>query len=253
MAIVLLVVAVALPARADLAVNQPAKDEWGSPEIALRMKAHGRVYALFVLYANGRVLYRDRAGGSQPSDYLFVALTPEEKRALVAGLPIDRIGEEVGRGFVSACEDCATYCVDGLSAGSYKQQCTYGGPSPRVHPAAFAIFDRLSRFASPRAVRWVPPHITVTVQADESSHGSPGVVEWPRKWPLSGTPIRLFGRDGWTFTLDGSELPEVRRVYAQSVSRWGAMPFVAGDKYLHFSFDYALPHEADLRTFRRSQ
>jgi hypothetical protein len=251
MAIVLLVVAVAFPARADLAVSQPAKDEWGAPEIALRVKGHGGLYAVLVVYASGRVLYRDRAGGYQPSDYLFVELTPEEKGALVAGLPIDRIGEQLNRGFVSSCEDCATYCVDGLSAGSYKQQCTYDHPSARVHPAAFAIWDRLARFTSPRAKRWVPPQIAVTVEVDDSSHGSAGSVEWPRKWPLSGNPTHRFGRDGWTFTLDGTELPEVRRVYAQSVKSWGVMPFVAGDKYLHIYFDYALPHEADLPTFRR--
>src|SRR6185312_7101130 len=131
--------------------------------------------------------------------------------ALVEGLPIDRIGEHVDLGLVSSCKDCATYCVDGWSVGSHKRQCTYSYPEARVSPAAFAIWDRLRRFASPRAKRWVPPQVTVTVQLLSPSFVD-STTEWPRRWPTSGTPIRLFGREGWTFTLDGGELPDLHRV-----------------------------------------
>ena len=232
----MLLVAVAFPARADLAVSQPAKDEWGAPEIALRRNAHGKDEALVVVYTSGRVLYRDRQGGQQPFDYLMVTLTPAEKRALIDGLPLEARDD-----WGSGGTDCWSYFLDSWSSGPHRRDYACGWPDDKKTPQ---IWDRLATFSSRHAKRWVPPLVTVTVDIYPTSGGAPGTVDWPRGWPTSDTPIHRFGRDGWTFTLDGSSLPELRRVNAQCASnRWGTLPLVSEGRYLWFSFDYALPHE----------
>jgi hypothetical protein len=238
-----IVLLAAPPTSADLAVKQSATDEWGAPNLALRVQSRGENKVQFVLYASGRVLYRDRAGGNQPYDYLFVALTPEEKRTLLDGLKPDLVGPHPPSELRQKCFDCATYCVDAWSPAGRKRECVLGFPSEKMEPELSAIWDRLLRFVSPRATRWVPKQVTVTVRSS-SLGGASSSVDWPQHWPTSGVPIGQFGHDGWTFVLDGSKLPELRRVQAQCFDHSRMLPLKVTDGgYVAMSFDYALPHE----------
>ena len=70
-------------ARADLAIQSAADEDWGAPEVVLRVESAFGIHDIeAVLYASGRLLNRDVKGGVQPADYFVVALTPPEKRAM---------------------------------------------------------------------------------------------------------------------------------------------------------------------------
>jgi hypothetical protein len=241
------VVALALPAHADLTVKSSAHDDWGAPEVVLRVESEFGIHDIeAVLYASGRLLYRDFKGGVQPADYFVVALTPAEKRALVDGLALSRVGALHPSKNVGA--DGATFCIDVWTAGTRKSDCIWGNiendwPDLPPPPEMSAIWRRLAHFTSPRAQKWVPNQVTVSVMSWRCGHDAATHSAWPARWPTHGEPFKTLEGDGFRFTVGGNELPELRRLEKTRLPSGCIQPVVVEGRNMYTSFSYSLPHD----------
>jgi len=226
-------------ARADLATSALARDDWGPPEIALTVDGEGLVSASFVLYESGRVLYRPTR--SWPPQYALVTLTPDERRALTADLPLARVGS-LHPPLVDGA-DGATYCIDVWSHGAHKRDCIWGSaersPGWSEVPAEMdAIWKRLGHFSSARARPWTPESVTVQVLpwVCGGLHAVPAL--WPRSWPLP-----TVHADGLSFEAPAAVVPSLRQAVSTTLANGCVQPIAFDGQLVYVSYKLSLPHE----------
>ncbi|MDB4964359.1 MAG: hypothetical protein JWN44_48 [Myxococcales bacterium] len=229
-------------------------EEWGTPEIALTVSGWvgppNRL--IFVLYSSGRVL-QPSEGDIRCENYQVTALTAAERNALIADLPLDRVGHvqlprRVG-------DDGATACIKVWSANGARSDCLWGGfedwtegallPAPRELEA---IWKRLAHFSSPRARAWTPDHVDVRAEPwgwrqPAEKCGKPVASPWPKRWPQPGGKRITMPTWGWKFSLPATELSELRRIEAASRPNGCQQPVVLRGEYYELYFGAPLPHE----------
>gem|GEM_PF-2388531 len=84
-----------------------------------------------------------------------------------------------------------------------------GGPPPQF----MSLYHRLKTLADtpfPLARRWTPCQVEVRLR-DDFKHLDSRPVPWPKDWPTPNSPSAR-GEHAWEVLLDGSELPNLRRL-----------------------------------------
>ncbi|OYW75966.1 MAG: hypothetical protein B7Z37_10920 [Verrucomicrobia bacterium 12-59-8] len=97
--------------------------------------------------------------------------------------------------------------AEGMKLRSFES----GGPPPQF----MRLYDHLKALAEtqpPRAQRWTPRQFEVRLRDDLKYLDSPP-VKWPKDWPTPNSPsANAHGDHAWNVLLDGSELPQLRRL-----------------------------------------
>jgi hypothetical protein len=229
-----------------------APQQWGVPRIALTSHPleDGRTYLIFALYSDGHALYPTPRDYSFES-YLTTTLTKPESDALLAPLPLGRVGNLKPPKRQGA--DGAIDCIIVWDGDKRRQDCIWGGMDIEHWPPALAtpkemvqIWKQLAYYSSPRATPWVPPTVAVDMMPwQEWNCGAPGPERYPAHWPAPNDEQLAAVRRGtaWHFTLPGSELARLRELRAGRSSRGCVQSTQVRDTYVHLPFHAFLPHE----------
>jgi hypothetical protein len=243
---------VALMRTASADATTPRDDGWAAPQIVLTERP-GMGLELFViaLYDDGRVLVSaDRRRMNPP--YATTTLTPDERRALLAGLRLDRVG--VAPLPQRKGQDETTQCIVVWRDGQRRTSCLWGGFVPDhddvgtrlAAPRELAeIWRRLSRFTPPRARPWLPPTIRVwLVAAGCEPQSAP--ARWPARWPMPNDDelAALRGMRGWSFSLPSSEGPALEQILRRDAGTGCAAGILVRGVTALPRYYVPLPHEA---------
>jgi hypothetical protein len=233
------------------AAVQPVGD-WGQLEVALTQQSSPRPFLLFALFSSGRAFYV-APGDYRFEQYRFVTLTPAERQALVGDLALARVGAlhtPVREG-----DDGGTDCIHVWSAGRHAQDCIWGGMNddcfagePKIPVEMVKIWQRLERFTSPRARRWLPPKVDVFAhpwcvgQSCNLQCGTPRAELWPPGWPRPNQRQTAQLEHGeWHFTLPGTALPQLQEFRSRPQVMWCARPMVFGRSWVELDYSVPLP------------
>jgi hypothetical protein len=184
-------------------------DDWGTPKIVLTCTAQGVTFLVVGIYEHGKVAYVP-PGGYSRENFLTVALTPTEESALLAGLPLDRIGHLNPPQRAGA--DGATDCIHVWRNGKHEKDCIWGGladdawtpAGQRTPPDMTRIWKGLAHFSSVRARRWLPSRLPVEISAARERPCPAHAQErWPVTWPVpDGATLRRLAHGAtWTLAL----------------------------------------------------
>lgn len=183
---------------------------------------------------------------------MVVTLTTAERNALVGDLPLDRVGQlhpPDRRG-----DDGGTECIQVWSNGAARRDCLWGGIEdwhrPGVMdapPEMIAIWKRLAHFSSAQAVPWVPDHIEVRASPWQWFHsvekcGKPVALPWPKRWPKPGGKGTIMPTWGWAFSLDATDLLQLRLIEATRPTPGCTQPVSLRGAYYELSHHVPLPH-----------
>jgi hypothetical protein len=167
--------------------------------------------ATFVLYEDGRVVYRSHAADGSPGDYFAVALKEAEQKALLAELDLARLGSLPQHTNASNSTDMPTTALITFPAGKARAVSVYGvidadqshqviatttvagSPAPPAVPPAFTdIYRRLHGFSRTNATPWTPEVIEVMVW---DYNYAPSTRPWPKGWPDLGSAAEKLSAD----------------------------------------------------------
>ncbi len=155
--------------------------------------------ATFVLYDDGRVIYRAHHADGSPGDYVTVTLKDEERRALLKDLDLGRLVALPPYTTVTNATDMPTTTLITFPTGKARAVSVYGlldpdqkhqvlgwttmegePEPPAPSPVFLDLYRRLHGFSRPDATRWTPPVLEVMVWDYDYA---PGARPWPAGWP----------------------------------------------------------------------
>ncbi len=106
----------------------------------------------------------------------------------------------------------ALECVLHKLAGGMKLRPYEKGGSPPQFMSLYHRLETLAETPSSIAQLWTPHQVEVRLR-DDFKHLPEQPVPWPKDWPTPGSSHALAqGNHSWNVLLDGTELPELRRL-----------------------------------------
>jgi hypothetical protein len=210
-------------APADVSVAKPTDppnadaDGFQLPEWAVYVVDDSPTETLFVLYADGRLIYAK----GHPEKYFIVQLSDAERRRLRSGLPVE-VFEQLPH-FINAdrnTEDGASFAISHWNKGKPYEVAVSGELTDRDHPewgrkltprAFLAILDRFLAFKSSRAVPWGPSRVQVRYGFKYERDRTQSAPGWPSYLP---NPVGFKGR----MFLEAARIGEFQR-YLQTLEK----------------------------------
>ena len=216
------------PAISDSSVAEKAEDEFGKPLLLAGLQsAFGRLNPpVVVLYADGRLLYRDHQPG-----FSYVRLTKAELAGLLHSLPLAKLETVRGDWAPNTDDGWSSFLVYYPPDGEAIVAAGHGGlhdPQDRARAprAVAAVFKRLWSFRSPRAVHWIPRLVKLEFSTVHTYDVGTFPPDWPANWPRS--------TSAWPLLVPREQLPEIER-YASTLDK----------EHWRLFITYPYPHEGD--------
>lgn len=177
----------------------PAQPVLAMMELNPWLMVIGSDSATFVLYDDGRVVYRAHHADGSPGDYLTVTLKDAERRALLAELDVGRLGALPVFTRAANATDMPTTVLITFPSGKARSVSVYGlldpdqkhqvlgwttmegAPEPPApSPVFLDLYRRLHAFSRADATPWTPPVLEVMVWDYDYA---PNARPWPAGWP----------------------------------------------------------------------